>query len=49
VRTCIRSGNVVFGSRKALSLLDRLAGSPVTARNWRTVLRIVELARPSDG
>lgn len=26
--------------------LDRLAGSPVTTRNWRTVLKLDELARP---
>ncbi|MBR9991042.1 MAG: DUF1697 domain-containing protein [Gemmatimonadetes bacterium] len=27
------------------ALLDRLAGSPVTMRNWRTVLKLDELAR----
>lgn len=39
-----------FGSGSARSgitpvLLDRLAGSPVTTRNWRTVLKLDELAR----
>lgn len=32
-------------SRITPALLDRLAGSPVTTRNWRTVLKLEELAR----
>ncbi|WP_376690278.1 DUF1697 domain-containing protein [Wenzhouxiangella sp. EGI_FJ10409] len=31
------------GSKITPALLDRLAGSPVTTRNWRTVLKINEL------
>jgi uncharacterized protein (DUF1697 family) len=31
-------------SKLAPSLLERLAGSPVTARNWRTVVKLAELA-----
>ena len=27
------------------ALLDRLAGSPVTMRNWRTVLKLNEMTR----
>ena len=30
-------------SKLTPSLLDRLAGSPVTARNWRTVLKLAEM------
>ena len=32
-------------SKLSPSILDRLVGSPVTTRNWRTVLKIEELAR----
>lgn len=32
-------------SKLTPSVLDRLAGSPVTTRNWRTVLKLDELAR----
>jgi uncharacterized protein (DUF1697 family) len=32
-------------SKLTPSVLDRLAGSPVTTRNWRTVLKLEELAR----
>jgi len=31
------------GSKITSALLDRLAGSPVTTRNWRTVLKINEM------
>jgi len=34
----------VARSKLCPALLDRLAGSPVTARNWRTVLRLREMA-----
>lgn len=34
-------------SKLSPTLLDRLVGSPVTARNWRTVLKLDELARHS--
>jgi uncharacterized protein (DUF1697 family) len=30
-------------SKLTPALLDRLAGSPVTARNWNTVLKLNEL------
>jgi uncharacterized protein (DUF1697 family) len=32
-------------SKLSTALLDRLVGSPVTTRNWRTVLKIEEMAR----
>ena len=32
-------------SKLSPGLLDRLVGSPVTTRNWRTVLKLEELAR----
>lgn len=32
-------------SKLSPALFDRLVGSPVTARNWRTVLQLDELAR----
>ncbi|MDP9347718.1 MAG: DUF1697 domain-containing protein [Gemmatimonadota bacterium] len=32
-------------SKLTPALLDRLAGSPVTTRNWRTVLKLAEIAR----
>jgi uncharacterized protein (DUF1697 family) len=31
-------------SKLSPSLIDRLAGSPVTARNWRTALKLAEMA-----
>lgn len=34
-------------SKLSPGLLDRLVGSPVTTRNWRTVLKLDELARGS--
>lgn len=34
----------VAKSKLSPALLDRLAGSPVTARNWRTVLKLNEMA-----
>lgn len=34
-------------SKLAPALLDRLVGSPVTARNWRTVLKLAELSGPA--
>lgn len=34
-------------SKLSPALLDRLVGSPVTGRNWRTVLKLDELARHS--
>jgi uncharacterized protein (DUF1697 family) len=34
-------------SKLSPGLLDRLVGSPVTTRNWRTVLKLDELARRS--
>jgi uncharacterized protein (DUF1697 family) len=34
-------------SKLSPALLDRLVGSPVTARNWRTVLKLDEMARHS--
>ena len=41
------AGGVVAGSKLSPSLLDRSVGSPVTARNWLTVLRLNEMANPS--
>lgn len=38
----------VAKSKLSPALLDRLVGSPVTMRNWRTVLKLQELARPSS-
>lgn len=34
----------VARSKLSPALFDRLVGSPVTARNWRTVLKLAELA-----
>lgn len=34
----------VAGSKLSPGLLDRLVGSPVTTRNWRTVLKLGEMA-----
>lgn len=36
-------------SKLTPALLDRLVGSPVTARNWRTVLKLAELSGDSAG
>ena len=38
------AGGVVARSKLSPSLLDRSIGSPVTARNWLTVLKLNELA-----
>jgi uncharacterized protein (DUF1697 family) len=35
-------------SKLAPGLLDRVVGSPVTTRNWRTVLKLDELAQRAD-
>lgn len=35
-------------SKLSPTLVDRLVGSPVTARNWRTVLKLDELARTPE-
>ena len=40
----IHFGDGVVGSRLSPGLLDRLVGSPVTTRNWRTVLKLGEMA-----
>jgi uncharacterized protein (DUF1697 family) len=37
----------VARSKLSPALLDRLVGSPVTGRNWRTVLKLDELTRRS--
>jgi uncharacterized protein (DUF1697 family) len=37
-------GGGVAKSKLSPALLDRLVGSPVTTRNWRTVLKLNELA-----
>lgn len=34
-------------SKLSPALLDRLVGSPVTTRNWRTVLKLAALLKPS--
>ena len=57
VRTYIQSGNLVFESDASdASLASHLEpaierdfgfGVPVTARNWRTVLRLAEMVRES--
>jgi uncharacterized protein (DUF1697 family) len=41
----VHYGSGVGGTRLSPALFDRLVGSPVTARNWRTVLKLDELAR----
>jgi uncharacterized protein (DUF1697 family) len=41
----IHYGGGVARSRLSPALFDRLVGSPVTARNWRTVLKLDALAR----
>jgi uncharacterized protein (DUF1697 family) len=38
----------VASSKLSPALFDRLVGSPVTARNWRTVLKLNELASYSS-
>jgi uncharacterized protein (DUF1697 family) len=40
----IHFGAGVAGSKLTPALLDRLVGSPVTTRNWRTVVKLGELA-----
>lgn len=35
----------VAGSKLSPALFDRLVGSPVTMRNWRTVLKLEEMTR----
>jgi len=40
----IHFGEGVARSKLSPAVLDRLVGSPVTARNWRTVLKLGELA-----
>jgi uncharacterized protein (DUF1697 family) len=41
----IHYGRGAGRSKLAPALLDRLVGSPVTTRNWRTVLKLHELAQ----
>ncbi len=41
-------GNGAAKSKLSPGLLDRIVGSPVTTRTWRTVLRLAELARPRE-
>ena len=36
-------------SKLTPALLDRLAGSPVTARNWRTVVKLAEMVEAGSG
>lgn len=38
----------VARSKLSPALIDRLVGSPVTARNWRTVQKLAELAGVND-
>ncbi|MCU0491053.1 MAG: DUF1697 domain-containing protein [Chloroflexaceae bacterium] len=38
----------VAGSKLSPALFDRLVGSPVTARNWRTVVTLHELAQANQ-
>jgi uncharacterized protein (DUF1697 family) len=38
-------GSAVAKSKLTPTLLDRLAGSPVTTRNWRSVVKLAELLR----
>jgi uncharacterized protein (DUF1697 family) len=40
----IHFGSGMARTKLSPALLDRLAGSPVTMRNWRTVLKLGELA-----
>jgi uncharacterized protein (DUF1697 family) len=43
----VHYGGGVAKSKLSPALFDRLVGSPVTARNWRTVLKLQEMACPS--
>lgn len=43
----IHFGGGVAKSRLTPAFLDRIVGSPVTARNWRTVLQLDEMVRPA--
>jgi uncharacterized protein (DUF1697 family) len=43
----IHYANGVGRSKLNPAVLDRFVGSPVTARNWRTVLRLDEMVRES--
>ena len=43
----VHYGGGVAKSKLSPALFDRLVGSPVTARNWRTVLKLQEMAHPS--
>lgn len=40
----VHFGGGVAGSKLTAALLDRLVGSTVTSRNWRTVLKLAEMA-----
>ena len=40
--------NSIAGSKLSPALLDRLAGSPMTSRNWRTVLKLGELSKEAE-
>lgn len=42
----IHYGGGVGRSKLSPGLLDRFVGSPVTTRNWRTVLELADLAEP---
>lgn len=44
----IHFGNGMGRSKLSPAVLDRLVGSPVTGRNWRTVLKLDELASQSS-
>jgi uncharacterized protein (DUF1697 family) len=43
----IHYANGVANSKLSPALFDRLVGSPVTARNWRTVLKLAEMTSQS--
>ena len=45
----IHFGDGMARTKLSPALLDRLAGSPVTMRNWRTVLKLGELAGIGPG
>lgn len=45
----VHYGGGVARSKLSPALFDRLVGSPVTARNWRTVLKLAELSGAQDG
>ena len=40
-------GESVGNSKLTPALLDKAAGSPVTARNWNTVLKLAEMLEPA--